>query len=184
MLKLNGFAEVYNHLKRQGGRISILLGNGFSIGACPEFGDANLWVPFVQNLTSRGFSPLRHPSNQSGLEQALIVELPQRGREGRALDTDTVRSNGLVEAVSTVHPEGRQQVTETMLCDAARFVSKFDDIFTTNYDLLTYWVCMHLLDGLSGKCGAHLGQTRIQDGISADKKQSAGLGAACLPRCG
>ena len=164
MVAPNTFADAYARAKNQGGTISLLLGNGFSIGACPEFRDGSLWTPFVQNLASHGFSPSRFPGNQSGLEGVPIGETPQGG-QSRIVptnDTEAARSSALVKAVSMVHPKGRQKVTEKMLCDAASFISTFDGIYTTNYDLLVYWVCMHLLEG---KCGGHGGPPRIEDGF-------------------
>ena len=164
MLKLPTFDQSYVRAKSTGGKISVLLGNGFSIGACPEFANASLWAPFEQILASQGLLPLRLPGDDFGPEQAPIVEWPPRAqpRGMQANDNDAARSQAFVEAVTRIHPLGRQQVSEEMLCGAAKFVSKFDNVFTTNYDLLAYWVCMHLL---SGECDSHIGLARIRDGF-------------------
>jgi Domain of unknown function (DUF4917) len=48
----------------------------------------------------------------------------------------------LVEAIASVHPTGPDQLLESEGAACAKFLSKFDDIYTVNYDLLLYWVAM------------------------------------------
>ena len=171
MLKLQTFDSSYVRARQTGVRLSILLGNGFSIGACPDFVDAGLWRPFEEHLAQQGLQPGPRFDNQPGPEQVPIVQSPQAVQwpSKQTANPDTARSKALVDAVSRVHPEGRQEVSEEMLCGAARFMSSFDDVFTTNYDLLAYWVGMHLL---GDECGSHVGLQQFEDGFRPTKSES------------
>ena len=50
--------------------------------------------------------------------------------------------NAVARAIAEVHPRNQSRLSDGMLPSIADFFTQFDALFTTNYDLLTYWVMM------------------------------------------
>ena len=55
-----------------------------------------------------------------------------------ATDYELLKS-ALVDAIANTHPAIPNEIDETSLASAADFLTSFDNVFTTNYDLLLYW---------------------------------------------
>lgn len=51
--------------------------------------------------------------------------------------------DSLAQAIVSVHPEKTTEIPEQNKVQCLNFLQQFDDIFTVNYDLLTYWVLLH-----------------------------------------
>jgi hypothetical protein len=51
--------------------------------------------------------------------------------------------NSLAEAIVKVHPEKTTAIPEKNKIQCLNFIQKFEDVFTVNYDLLTYWVLLY-----------------------------------------
>lgn len=47
--------------------------------------------------------------------------------------------NALIRVISETHPDRPNEVSEQQYLSARRFLSKFKEVFTLNYDLLFYW---------------------------------------------
>lgn len=50
--------------------------------------------------------------------------------------------DAVARAIAEVHPRNQSRLIDDMLSSIAHFFTQFDALFTTNYDLLTYWVMM------------------------------------------
>lgn len=67
-------------------------------------------------------------------------------------DLESVRV-ALVRAVAETHLERPGDIEEERLERCSAFLAPFHNIFTTNYDLLLYWVAVHGLDQLDRRDG-------------------------------
>ena len=130
---------------------SLLLGNGFSVNIWPKFGykslydlarsgdidsplDANSIALFEKLATSNFEDVLKILFHASLVDDQLGSPSKEKIN---ALYTST--KNGLASAVNFAHvPSGFQSLTR--INQALR---SFQNIFTTNYDLIPYWAIMH-----------------------------------------
>jgi hypothetical protein len=127
---------------------AILLGNGFSIAYSPamfsydalvegaEFPDRVRQVfhtlgttdfEHVMRRLNQAHELLQHYDDSEGLRDAL------------RLDSNLVRES-LIHALTQYHPHRADLVSDEEKDQCANFLRSYDRIFTTNYDLLLYWV--------------------------------------------
>lgn len=134
------------------GSLSILLGNGFSIAASrtfaynrlldeAEFGgprrDARIRAVF-DVLGSADFElVVRRLEETAATLTAYPWRLPKTMRLLRR-DSKAVRK-GLTEAISKVHPDYKGVIGDGPMEATIDVLDTFDEVFTTNYDLLLYW---------------------------------------------
>lgn len=135
------------------GRRHILLGNGFSIACDPIFSYPRLYDTAVKaDLSARAqevFGRLG-TNNFEGVMRLLddshwvskIYGLIDGDASEMLADVEVVKRT-LVRAVATSHLENTGAVSGTKKDCALYFLRSFHNIFTTNYDLLPYWVTMH-----------------------------------------
>ncbi len=147
------------------GRKHLLLGNGFSIGCDARFRYDSLYAYAKEE-------------GLSGRAQAVFERLGTNNFEGvlRALDdtafvaevyglapgaepTPTITDDAeqikrvLVSAVAGRHLDLPSDVPDEKKAACVEFLTPYYNVFTTNYDLLLYWVEMHGLDVLKGRDG-------------------------------
>lgn len=139
--------------QRIGSRRSyLLLGNGFSIGCDPVFRYGSLYDSAVNGgLSGRaqrvferlgtnnfeGVMRLLEDSHWVAQEYRLIS-----GTDSPMLDDLEIIKRTLIRAIAESHLEHPGDVDETRKASASRFLQPYQIIFTTNYDLLLYWVSM------------------------------------------
>ena len=138
------------------GRSYLLLGNGFSIACHPVFRYSSLY----DSAVTAGLSPRAQllfekigTNNFEGtmrlLEEADWVArtygLVQESASQMLEDLEVIKRT-LVEAVANSHLEQPGDIEETRKQAAARFFAPYHIVFTTNYDLLPYWVAMAMGD--------------------------------------
>ncbi|ACL64461.1 conserved hypothetical protein [Anaeromyxobacter dehalogenans 2CP-1] len=137
-------------------RKHVLLGNGFSIACDPVFKYGRLYDAAV----SAGLSPRAQnvfdylgTSNFEGVMRLLddahwVAETYElvRGRSQMLDDVDIVKKT-LVDAIANSHLEHTGKVPDEKKAAALEFLSPYYNVFTTNYDLLVYWVNMHRREG-------------------------------------
>jgi len=150
------------------GRKHVLLGNGFSIACDPIFSYASLYDAAVAlGLSDRAQAVFTRlgTNNFEGVLNLLershwvaeIYKLIEAGRSPMLDDAEVVKKT-LVQAVADSHLAHTGLVSDEKKAAALRFLSPFHNIFTTNYDLLAYWVIMSSPDG-----------PRWQDGFRSDE---------------
>lgn len=144
------FDDVCNSLPS--GRSFLLLGNGFSIAADPIFKYQNLY----QAAVSAGLSDEAKQifdylgtNNFEGVLQLLddVAKVTKIYGSNISLiekisKDSAVIKEALVSAVAISHLDHSGSITKEKKEHSLKFLKMFHSIFTTNYDLLTYWVVM------------------------------------------
>lgn len=135
------------------GRWHLLLGNGFSIGCDPIFRYQSLYERAVADgLSERAQAVFQRlgTNNFEGvmrlLQDAHWVAQRYglvRGVRSAMLDDLEVVKNTLVQAITASHLGHTGLVSDEKKTRALAFISDFHNVFTTNYDLLVYWVNMY-----------------------------------------
>lgn len=135
------------------GRKYLLLGNGFSIGCDPIFQYGSLYEAAVTaGLSERAQAVFARlgTNNFEGamrlLDDAHWVAAQYKLVDPYAsqlLDDVEVVKRTLVEAVANSHLEHTGMVEDGKKASALSFLKAYHSIFTTNYDLLLYWIVMH-----------------------------------------
>ena len=134
------------------GRSHLLVGNGFSIACDPVFTYGSLYDAAVAaGLSQRAQSVFARlgTNNFEGAMRLLddgaflsaTYGLDSAGTAEMAADLETIK-RALVEAVSRSHLAHTGEVTDVRKAAAAGFLAPYHNVFTTNYDLLLYWVNM------------------------------------------
>ncbi len=70
--------------------------------------------------------------------------------------------DALIHAVHEVHPGSQFEIPHAQIESCAKFLENFEAIFTTNYDLLLYWV---IVNKIKEKFGDGFGQGEAADGF-------------------
>jgi hypothetical protein len=150
-LAVKDYVDVRDRIGK--GRSHILLGNGFSIACNPIFRYERLY----DNAVSAGLSERAQrvfgrlgTNNFEGVMRLLedahwVAEeygASKPGLDEMLQDVEIVKRT-LVEAVASSHLENTGAVENEMKETALPFLDPYYNIFTTNYDLLVYWVNMH-----------------------------------------
>jgi len=135
------------------GSKSILLGNGFSIAQAGQlFTYTNLLersgLPVddaVRNvfrvLDTVDFEEVIRALEHAAQIETAYNEVP-RAEQFRT-DSRRVRE-ALIHAIRSVHPGIRFDIPQAQRDACANFLRRFSVIFTLNYDLLLYWVMLHM----------------------------------------
>lgn len=151
------FLSYADVLKRSSAnRSHLLLGNGFSIACNEIFTYASLHDAAVRaGLSARAQSIFERigSNNFEGamrlLDDAHAVahtyELVPPEQSPMLADLEIIKQ-ALVEAIARSHLAHTGEVADARKACAARFLSPYHNVFTTNYDLLLYWVNMAAAD--------------------------------------
>jgi hypothetical protein len=160
------YAEMLDYLGDK--RKHLLLGNGFSIGCDNRFAYPNLYqYACAKGLSLRAQAIFQRlgTNNFEGvmrlLEDARWVAKEYGVRDQAVLsamsdDLATVK-NALVEAIAETHLDHTGDVPDEKKARCLEFLSKYHNVFTTNYDLLLYLVAMSGADDV-----------KVQDGFRSD----------------
>jgi len=139
------------------GRYHLLIGNGFSIGCDPIFTYRSLYSAAVDaGLSARAQAVFERlgTNNFEGVMRLLddshwvatVYGLVSGDNSEMLGDLEVVKKT-LVEAVAGSHLEHTGLVPDGKKAAARRFLAPYHNVFTTNYDLLLYWVVMSEPDG-------------------------------------
>lgn len=130
----------------------IQLGNGASIAFDRQFDYRSLMrvamMPTTQNHLEQEDVAIFEEFGTEDFEHVLRL-LYQAMRINNIFELDTRRHrerydgirNALVGAIGEIHPEFHD-IDEPRLRAASDFLADFERVFTTNYDLLLYWIIM------------------------------------------
>jgi hypothetical protein len=151
------FADVQAAMKRNGTRaFSLLLGNGFSMSYAPDIFSYNALHGFVEKVDNPLLQALFRVVDTHDFER-VMQQLETFAALGDILGIDNdlkQRLSGasadlkrsLIDAVRALHPEHVYTIPEDKCAACASFLRPFlesgGSLFTTNYDLLLYWVLM------------------------------------------
>jgi len=151
--KYLNFKEALELSREAEGKKHILLGNGFSIGAHEKFRYGTLYEQAKNSGLPKHVESLFERYGTTNFEEVL-----KQLSEGRWLashyklaktdpkldmesDYEQVK-DALIGAVATTHPASRNEIADQKLEACNAFLRQFDNVFTTNYDLLLYWASL------------------------------------------
>lgn len=141
-LQLKSFDEVSPAAKT-----NLLLGNGFSIGIRDSFRyDSLKEVATAKRLLTDDLAALFKRLRTTDFEvllqrlhEASVVNSALGIDHGTPLERYTSLRRALIETVKLVHPS-YGEIRSEWLTETATILREFRSVFTTNYDLLLYWI--------------------------------------------
>jgi len=171
-MKLEGFDDVFASIKKNPKRqFNLLLGNGFSVAYDPKIFSYNALHDFVKKLKDKDLSTILDVIETHNFEvimqyldhfSALIGAFGGDPALKNRVDAASAKLKAsLLDAVKALHPEHVFTVPENQSKACAAFLETFvatgGKLFSTNYDLLLYWVLMRnsLFEHIDG-CGREL----------------------------
>lgn len=166
MLQVERYEDCLSELKEKGRNLNLLLGNGFSIAYDHEIFSYNALQSFIEELEDPILDELFKITRSKNLEVIMqqlrvVSELLTAFGDTSELtqkveDADTKLRTGLIDAVKALHPEHVFTVPDESIAACCEFLKPFLEarggIFTSNYDILLYWVlmrseCENAIDG-------------------------------------
>ncbi|MFA6063384.1 MAG: DUF4917 family protein [Gallionella sp.] len=156
-MKLETFDDVLRSIEGNDDRdFHLLLGNGFSMAYDPTIFSYNALHDFISNLNDKDLSTILKVIETKNFEvimqqldnfSALIEALGGDPDLKAKVDSASAKlKESLLDAVQSLHPEHVFTVPEEESAACSQFLKTFLDsngkIFSTNYDLLLYWILM------------------------------------------
>jgi len=155
-MPIQTFEEVIKHLNKDKRERHLLIGNGFSMAYDPSIFSYNALSKFIEDSQNDLLVKLFEAINTRNFEQimrqlALSKDIIKTfGGGQRIIDridqaTSTLKES-LINAVEILHPEHVFAIPQEKCTSCANFLKDILDnsgkIFSTNYDILLYWVLM------------------------------------------
>lgn len=156
-IKLETFDEVLASIKKNRSRpFHLFLGNGFSMAYDPKIFSYNALHDFVTKLNDKNLSIILSVIETRNFEvimqyldnfSALIAAFGGNPKLKKRIDAGSAKlKKSLLDAVKALHPEHVFKVADEQSKACSDFLKVFFDsggnIYSTNYDLLLYWVLM------------------------------------------
>ncbi len=156
-MKLESFDDVLVSIRKNPRRqFNLLLGNGFSVAYDPTIFSYNALHDFVAKVKDKDLAVILEVIETRNFEvimqyldnfSALVGAFGGDAALKERIDAASVKlKNSLLEAVRALHPEHVFKVPEDQSKACAMFLKAFintgGSIYSTNYDLLLYWVLM------------------------------------------
>ena len=153
-IPLFSFDEVWKASEAAGGKRHILFGNGFSIGAHDKFRYGTLYEQVLSAGLPSHVEALFGRYGTTNFEEVLRMlnegqwlsnhyRLTQSDPELDMEKDYLIVKQSLVQSISENHPAFPAELAGGMLDSALVFLQRFNNVFTTNYDLLPYWASLH-----------------------------------------
>ena len=156
-MRIISFNEALQNSESQSKR-HLLLGNGFSIACRPNifsYGRLFEQADFSQ-LPPSAHQVFEHLDTEDFekvisilRDSAKILDVYDDSAERLAIrikqDADSLREV-LVQTLAMNHPAHPGEISESEFQFCKDFLKNFACIYSLNYDLLLYWVCMHTLE--------------------------------------
>ena len=134
----------------------LMLGNGFSISYNHKIFSYNALYDFIEKLKDPTLSKLFDVIKTKNFEQIMrqldnFIEIAKAfDKNGKLIktlgDANLLLQESLINAVSSLHPEHVFEVQEEKSTACFNFLDEYlsndGKVFSTNYDLLLYWVLM------------------------------------------
>jgi hypothetical protein len=153
---LENYKSVVDKLNKRKYPKHLIIGNGFSMAYDHKIFSYNALYDFIEKLQDPTLSKLFEVINTKNFELVMrqldnFIEIAKAFNEDGRLITALTQANqllqqSLIDAVSKLHPEHVFEVSETESKSCFNFLGEYlnneGKIFSTNYDLLLYWVFM------------------------------------------
>lgn len=155
-MKYESFDIVMSELARKRRPAHLLLGNGFSMSYDKDIFSYNALYDFISSLNdpvlSKLFSVIETKNfelimQQLGTFSALLEAFQSDEQLQTEINSAIVKlKQSLLDSIHALHPEHVFMVPDEKSQACAKFLARFllsgGQIYTTNYDLLLYWVLM------------------------------------------
>ncbi|HEY5125196.1 MAG TPA: DUF4917 family protein [Ignavibacteria bacterium] len=154
--ELKSYADIVKELKDKKRTKHLLLGNGFSMAYDKTIFSYNALSNFIMNINDPLLQQLFKTINTKNFE-SIMAQLDNFIEIAKIFSTDKqlvkkiqksseTLKNRLIEAVKELHPEHVFKISDEKSLKCASFLKEYlsnnGKIFSTNYDLLLYWVLM------------------------------------------
>ncbi|MEQ8926077.1 MAG: DUF4917 family protein [Fulvivirga sp.] len=153
---LPDYNSVVDYLKKKNRTRHLLLGNGFSMAYDKDIFSYNALFNFIQNLKDQTLSKVFKAINTKNFELVMqqldnFIEIAislnaDKGFIDQLKDSHNSLQNSLIDSIKELHPEHVFTIPEEKSKHCFNFLDGFissnGKVFTTNYDLLLYWVLM------------------------------------------
>ncbi len=160
----DNFEDVLTELAKKKRKAHLLLGNGFSVAYNSSIFSYNALFNFVSSLEDPVLAGVLGAMKTKNFE-LMMAQLDTFSALLDVFDGDDALKTrvaaaheglrkSLIDAIKSLHPEHVFKVSDEKSEACARFVNRFlktgGSIFTSNYDLLLYWVLMR--QGIPNAC--------------------------------
>lgn len=153
---IQSYEEVVGYLKKSNRKKHLLMGNGFSIAYDHKIFSYNALYDFLTELNNPVLSKLFEVINTKNFELIMrqldnFIEISSVLSNDKELTTKLIEANKLLQnslivAIGKLHPEHVFNIPDEKSVSCFSFISDFLEnegmVFSTNYDLLLYWVLM------------------------------------------
>lgn len=161
--ELQSYSEVIAYLDKNHRQKHLLLGNGFSMAYDAKIFSYNALNKFIDEIDNDLLKKLFQIINTKNFE-VVMQQLDNFCKLAKEFSSDkhlakkiqkasTALKKSLIDAVKKLHPEHVFKIPEKKSESCARFLNTFlqadGHVFTTNYDVLLYWVLMRNMDKIS-----------------------------------
>jgi len=152
--KLKTYQEVISSLDKKNRKKNLLFGNGFSMAYDSDIFSYNALSKFIENTGDPQIKELFKRLNTKNFE-LIMQQLDSFCEIAGVFSEDKILvqkikaasedlKNSLIDAVKELHPEHVFKIPEDKSKSCIKFLLEYIDkgglVFSTNYDLLLYWV--------------------------------------------
>lgn len=159
-MELKNYQEVIKYLKDKNRQKHLLLGNGFSMAYDADIFSYNALNKFIEKIEEPLLKKLFEIINDKNFELVMqqldnFCQLAEEFSSDNELKVkiqtaSNALKKSLINAVKELHPEHVFKIPEEKSKSCANFLSNYlntnGHVFTTNYDILLYWVLMRNID--------------------------------------
>lgn len=152
---ISSYEEVVNYLKKNDRKKHLIMGNGFSMAYDPKIFSYNALYDFIEKLDDPVLSVLFKAINTKNFELVMrqldnFIEVTKAlGSEEllvKLIHAHKLLQKSLIDAITDLHPEHVFNVDEAKSISCYTYLQDYlsnqGKVFSTNYDLLLYWVLM------------------------------------------
>ncbi|MBI4650887.1 DUF4917 family protein [Candidatus Desantisbacteria bacterium] len=187
-MELKDYKSVVNYLNSKKREKHLLLGNGFSMSYDRTIFSYNALSDFLNQSEDKLLKKLFSIINTRNFELIMkqldvFYELAKEFSKDKnfaknvIIARDSLKTK-LIDAITTLHPEHVFKIPEEKSLKCADFLNEYlgsgGHVFSTNYDLLLYWVLMKNKERL----------TNIEDGFGRDLIEKDAFESDCQPEFG
>lgn len=154
--ELQDYQSVISKLNKAGRSKHLIMGNGFSMAYDHKIFSYNALYDFIEQLEDPTLSKLFEVINTKNFELVMrqldnfieiAKEFDDTGNMVKALqDANQRLKESLIDAVSSLHPDHVFAVPDDESKSCYSFLQEYlfggGKVFSTNYDLLLYWILM------------------------------------------
>ncbi len=155
-MKLKSYDEVISYLLKKNRTPNLLLGNGFSMAYNPDIFSYNALHAFIEEIEEPLLNKLFDIVKTKNFELVMqqldnFCELIEAFSTDKKLLSDVQKASdelkkSLVNAIKELHPDHVFKISDEECGQCSEFLIPYlnnkGNIFSTNYDILLYWVLM------------------------------------------